>query len=300
MAATYKLSDTLQFVLPWVNFYPLMIGQTSQPFLGMCERVAEILMTPPFAPNWNRNSIHFITTSGTQTYLTAGSWILGTVYNAGTVIIDSNGNGQVVTVAGTSYGTVPTWSTTLFATTTDNTVTWQNLGAMASIAKITDFGYIEKAMVQDVNNGNQWKELGIALNLPRDSSQSCPKYVAAQSDDNLGDISLRLTPVPAGAYPVSVQYQKLHTPFSSAGNLWAPIPDRLFYVYSFGVLALAFLYKGDQRYAWASQQFIAGVLAYYSGLDQTQINQFLKAWDATLSDSTRSQNAQQGVSARGV
>jgi hypothetical protein len=306
MAATFTLTNTLQFVQPWVSFYPLTIGTNNQPFIGMCERVAQILMAPPFKPNWNRNTVNFVTTIGTQTYLNAGSWALGTNYTAGTVIIDPNGNGQVVIVAGASGGSAPSWSQTLFATTTDSTVTWQNVGKLAIIPQITDFAYIEKAAVQDINSvsavsaGNAWKELGIKLNLPRDTTTSCPKFVAAQSDDNIGDIAIRLTPTPGSAYPVSVQYQKLHTPFTALSNLWAPIPDRMFYIYGFGVLALSYLYKGDQRYAWASQQFVAGVLSYYDGLEQTQINQFLQNWDATLADSTRAANASQGVQARGV
>lgn len=300
MAATFTLNSTLQWVQPWVNFYPLTFVSTQQPFLGMCERVAQILLSPPFKPNWNRNSIKFVTTAGVQTYIYASSWVASTVYNVGTTIIDSNGNGQVVTVAGTSGSSAPTWSTGMFTSTTDSSVTWQNVGTLASIPQITDFSYIEKAAVQDINNGSVWKELGISLNLPRDAQTGCPKFVAAQTDDNVGDVGIRLTPTPAAAYPIDVQYQKLHTPFTTLANLWAPIPDRLFYVYSFGVLALAFLYKGDSRYQWASQQFIAGVLSHYSGLDETQRNQFLQAWDATLTDATRMQSAQQGVAARGA
>ena len=306
MAANFTLQNTFQFVAPWVNFYPLTVGDGNQPFMGMCERVAQILLGPPFKPSWNRNSIQFVTTSGTQTYVNAGSWASGTAYTVGTVIIDTNNNGQRVIVAGTSGGSAPSWVTGLFLTTTDNSVTWQNIGPLATIPQITDFAYIEKAAVRDIYSSssisvaNSWKEMEISLNLSRDTAQGCPKYVAAQSDDNIGDIAIRLTPTPGAAYPVDVQYQKLHQPFTALSNPWAPIPDRLFHTYSMGVLALAFLYKGDSRYQWASQQFIAGVVSYYGGLKETEMNQFLQAWDSTIADAVKAQKAQQVVSARGV
>ncbi|MDE1828263.1 MAG: hypothetical protein KGH65_03835 [Candidatus Micrarchaeota archaeon] len=53
------------------------------------------------------------------------AWAASTVYALNTIIVDSNGNQQQVTTAGTSgSGTHPTWATTLNATTTDGTVTW--------------------------------------------------------------------------------------------------------------------------------------------------------------------------------
>lgn len=300
MASNYKLLDTLQFVLPWVNFYPLTLGQTQQPFLGMCESVAEILVAPPLAPNWNRTSTQFLTTAGTQVYAPTAAWQLGTSYATGTVIVDTNGNGQQVIVAGTSGGSPPSWSTSIFASTTDNTVTWQNIGAIASIPQIFDFAYIETATIQDVNNGNKWKTLGVQLNLNREADQSCPKYIAAQIDDNLGNVAFWLTPVPGAVYPVDIQYQKLHQPFQSLGQTWAPIPDRLFYCYGFGVLALAMMYKGDPRFQWASQKFVTSVLSYYGGLDETQKNQFLMNWEMTLSDAVSMQKGQQAVAARSL
>jgi hypothetical protein len=223
----------------------------------------------------------------------------------GTVIIDSNGNGQKVIVAGTSESSAPAWSTGLFTTTLDGGgspptgLLWQNVGVITSILQITDFSFIEKAMVQDVNNGNEWKEIGISLDLPRDTTTGCPKYISVQTDDNLGDIAIRLTPPPAGVYPVSFQYQALQVPFSSVGQTWAPIPDRLFYTYSYGVLALAFASKGDmQKAIWAGGHFVGGLLSYYEGLNETQINQFLRVWSATLGIDIAQIKAQQGTQAR--
>ena len=298
MASNFKLSDTLAYINPYLNFFPVALGSTNQPFIGMCNAVAQFMLAPPFKHNFNRASLDFVTVSGTQTYVKAQSWASG-AFSAGAVIIDSNGNGQKALVAGTTGGSPPAWATGLFLTTADNTVTWQNVGPLGNILAVNNFSFIEKAYVQDINNGNEWKELGISLNLARDTTTGCPKHVSAQSDDNLGDLAIRLMPTPAGAYPVSIQYQQLQVPFTGLSSNWAPLPDRLFYTYSMGVLALAYLYKGDMRFSWASSQFVARMLAYAEGMEESQVNQFLRRWAATLSEGAWAQQAQQGTSARG-
>jgi hypothetical protein len=67
-----------------------------------------------------------------------GVWLASHVYALGTAIIDSNGNIQVVTTAGTSKaGAHPVWQTTIYnPTTADNNVRWRNAGkpATASLA----------------------------------------------------------------------------------------------------------------------------------------------------------------------
>lgn len=74
------------------------------------------------------------------------TWQANTTYappftNGVFVIIDDNFNLQEVTVMGTSGATVPTWATTLGATTIDGSVTWTNVG---NIARVT-VDYPERA-----------------------------------------------------------------------------------------------------------------------------------------------------------
>jgi hypothetical protein len=301
MAASFTIQNTIDFCNPYINYYPLSIGGSNQPALGIANSIAQLITAPPFKWRFNRNSVNFITTSGTQTYMNANNWVATTSYTTGTTIIDSNGNGQKCIVAGTSSVSTPSWSTSLFTYTTDGAVTWQNIGPLGGILQMTDFGFIEKAVIQDVNNGSVWKELSVSLDLSRDSTTSCPKYVSAQSDDNLGDISLRLTPPPGAAYPVSVQYQKQLSPFTSLGQSWSPLPDYLFMTYSFGFLALAFLYKGDSRFEWASQQFTTRLLSYAEGLKESEISAFLQNWQSSSTAfSVWAQKSQQGVAGRGI
>ena len=67
-----------------------------------------------------------------------GTWLASHVYALGAAIIDSNGNIQVVTTAGTSKAAPhPVWQTTIYApTTVDGGVRWRNAGkpATASLA----------------------------------------------------------------------------------------------------------------------------------------------------------------------
>jgi hypothetical protein len=66
---------------------------------------------------------HVIAADGTPTQ---PAWAASTAVTAGQMIVDSNGNVQECTTAGTTYGTVPTsWGSTVGATTSDgSTVVW--------------------------------------------------------------------------------------------------------------------------------------------------------------------------------
>jgi hypothetical protein len=70
-----------------------------------------------------------------------GSWQALTSYSLGAVIIDSNGNLQQVTTAGTSGSTQPVWNTSINGTTIDGTIVWTNLGPQ-SLSPVSTQGYI--------------------------------------------------------------------------------------------------------------------------------------------------------------
>lgn len=58
------------------------------------------------------------------------AWVASTPYALNALIVDSNGNQQKCTTAGTSGGTAPAWNTTLGGTTSDGaTLVWTNEGA---------------------------------------------------------------------------------------------------------------------------------------------------------------------------
>jgi uncharacterized protein len=115
---------------------------------GNTQKVTTASTTGTSTPTWGR-TLNSTTTDGTvvwalialgaaagqscidssgniqqATAITLPNWASAHAYSQGNLILDSNGNTQRCTIAGTSAGSAPTWPTTLGSTSTDNTVTW--------------------------------------------------------------------------------------------------------------------------------------------------------------------------------
>ncbi len=95
--------------------------------------------TPPRRPN----TAGATNTDGSVVWIDQGRlagfglpvWTAGKVYTVPDPrIVDSNGNVEVVTTAGTTGSTAPDWSTTPGDTTIDGSVTWINAGILGSFA----------------------------------------------------------------------------------------------------------------------------------------------------------------------
>lgn len=90
-------------------------------------------------PAWN-TVVDGSTTDNTVRWTNQGplsasyaTWLASHAYALRAEILDSNGNIQAVTAAGTSKaGAHPVWSTTINGQTTDNTVRWRNVGALGT------------------------------------------------------------------------------------------------------------------------------------------------------------------------
>jgi hypothetical protein len=97
--------------------------------------------TAASAPTWPAQ-VGTATTSGSVTFLNQGAttfavfsqWAKNHAYTLRTRILDSNGNLEIASTAGTSGANAPIWKTTAGATTTDGTVTWTNIGVLPSAA----------------------------------------------------------------------------------------------------------------------------------------------------------------------
>lgn len=157
--------------------------------------------------------------------------------------------------------------------TTFNTVQ----GQQDYVKAISNFGWLEKASTND-NSGSAGSvvELQNLLNESEDASQSQPRYIGARLDDDQGNITFRLLPVPDKVYTVSISYQLAAPSFQNLSDTWAPIPDYLSYLYTDGFMARAYDYFDDPRFGYTYQKFLKELMATSEGLDSTQKNIYLE------------------------
>jgi hypothetical protein len=79
-------------------------------------------------------------------------WVATHAMVLGEVILDSNKKVQLVTTAGTTGGTAPTWSPIVGGSTTDATVVWKNLGHFPGITRASSTAYLEDDQVRVSND----------------------------------------------------------------------------------------------------------------------------------------------------
>ena len=126
-----------------------------------------------------------------------------------------------------------------------------------------------------------------------------PAFISTVKDDNNGNITVRLMMAPDQAYTVALIYQKASPKFGSTTDTWGPIPDYLSYVYNLGFLAKAYEYKGDERFAFAHQEFLRLATAANEGLLDSQKNLFLEPRINSAREQGSVQASQQTKSYRG-
>lgn len=159
------------------------------------------------------------------------------------------------------------------------------------------FGWLEKATIND--NAGTVVELQIKLDIAEDTVQGQPQFIAARLDDNAGNITFRLLPVPDKAYTVTLTSQKSAPIFANLTDTWAPIPDYFSYLYLQGFIAKTYEYFADERFPSAMQLFVKQLLAANEGLDESQKNIYLgPRIDSARNENSQLQKAQFGVQAR--
>jgi hypothetical protein len=141
-------------------------------------------------------------------------------------------------------------------------------------------------------------ELKVQNNLALDSIQARPLYVGPHVEDGEGNVTFRVMPAPSAAYPVAIHCQLTAPRITSINQTWAPIPDFMQYIYSWGFLALIWAFSDDARFGTANQKFTAGLLARAEGITEEERNIFLSNWNELTGNQT--QKIQQGNTARGV
>jgi hypothetical protein len=170
-------------------------------------------------------------------------------------------------------------------------------GTQDYTAALSDFGFIEKAWV---NDGTETKEIEVKRTLSKDTSQGRPEYVSVQLDDNAGNITFRFMPCPDQDYTFTPSYQQKATPFTSLANRWNPIPDELAYIFQPGFLAMSMLVPGDSRFPIFNDRFVSHLLGAQDGLDEMQKSIFIGNWTDVMRQVAGSQmKNQQGIGGRG-
>lgn len=166
-------------------------------------------------------------------------------------------------------------------------------------AAIANFGFIEKGFLATSTQVFESKHVvGI---VPFEAIQGRPdEQVAAQIDDNAGNIQFNVGPAPdSSAYTLTLLYQKKPTLFTALANTWAPIPDELSYIYQYGFLGMALAFNKDPRSQIYDARFIAHLLGCQGGLSEMEKNIFLGNWLTTgLELGTANRRAQLGVEGR--
>lgn len=296
--STYTLLNSLEFCKKFVYNRQLSLGDFKEPLLTSANLIKQTIVGPPFVWRWNRVITGFVCRAGVQDYR-LGNWTASTALPLNFYVVDSNGNSQRVTIAGTTGGSLPSWNASTSGTTVDNTVTWTNMGPILNASSTYTFGWIENGSVQDLT-GSKWFEMSPKIDLALDSSPARPVNISAQIDNGDGSITFRLMPVPTAANPVSLTIQQKASLFTSINQTWSPIPDEYSYIYQWGMLFFSFLFADDPRSGFAAQKFAAHLLGAAEGLTDTEKAIFLNQWQAISGSPVEKQiQLNQGNQARG-
>jgi len=165
------------------------------------------------------------------------------------------------------------------------------VGVSDYTASISNFGWIEKAVIFFPENGNDAVELEIENNLAQETQPNLPQKISAQLDDDAGNITFRLSPPPDQTYTLSITAQGSAPTFSALTDTWTPIPDYLNYIYNQGFQFKAYDYMNDPRANEAYQIFMQSLVGASQGLSDAQKNIFLIE---RLNSQRQSQSAAQG------
>lgn len=141
---------------------------------------------------------------------------------------------------------------------------------------ISDFGYLEKATVYNASNTPTTAELEVYKVIAQDTEQSSPRRIAILLDDNNGNITFRLFPCPDDTYTVTLTYQKAPITATTLGvTTWAPIPDKLAFIYEQGMRAQLTLMYNQQAGLAHLEVFFRQLVGACEGLTEAEKDIYL-------------------------
>jgi len=309
MATTITLGNSIGFAQAFMGWKALNIGANNEPAITSGNIIMQTILAPPFSWNWNRGSATINATAGNQDYSTAASsfgfiekasyaippaTITNTALTAGVATYTASNTfqtGDLVTVTGTSNG-AGIYNITNQAVVSATGSQFTVLINSGNVASGSDSG---TAVVGTTTEISQVMNI-----LGSGTEMGSPNMIAPQVDDNAGNITFRVLPIPNRSYTITVIFQKrIPALMTTTSSTWAPIPDHYSYIYQWGFLALMQAYNYDTRWVQSSQKFVSGLLGAAEGLSEEQKNIFQGAWLNTLTEQQyRSQEATQGINAR--
>src|SRR6267154_2469075 len=217
MATTLTLQSAIDFSQAYGGFRGLAIGTGNQPALTAGNILLTTILSPPFSWNYNRGSVSITTIAGTQDYATASATfgfvekasykipsatITNTALTSGVATYTAANKfqaGDLVTVTGSANGAgiynvtnQPIFS----ANATTFTVNINNI----NVATGADTGTAVVGTTTEISENSTILGSGSEL--------GSPSKIAAQIDDNAGNITFRLLPIPDRVYTVEVIFQK--------------------------------------------------------------------------------------------
>ena len=160
-------------------------------------------------------------------------------------------------------------------------------GAITTVAgqsdypiSISTFGWLEKATLVDptpYTNEPPNHELEIFEILGKDGQQNRPQKIALLQDNGTGTITFRLFPVPDKVYTIDLDLQNAPILATSLGaTTWAPIPDKLAFLYERGMLAMAQMMYNQQLGLSNLEVFFRQLVAAAAGLSEMEKAIFLE------------------------
>lgn len=312
MAATKTVTDSINWVKPFLNWANLTIGTNNEPAMTSANQALQTIVGPPFVWPWNRNNTFFLTTIGQQDYSAyipdfgylegASIELCGTITHAAIVAgvatytainnfssLPNGGVGQAVTITGctTSYLN----GNFVIVTVSGTQFTCVNLGTPVSESEVGALAVSGPSPQMELKWGS----------LSEDRALDRPTFISTQESDESGTtFSFRLMPVPESNYRINLIYQQAPVQLANPSNTWG-IPDQLQYIYNYFFAFFMFDYFEDPRAARYRQLAVAALLARQSGLSTTDRNLFLGNWMPLMQEEITGQgSANQGNQSRGI
>ena len=311
--STVTISDTMEWAkkLSFNRFSA--IGNNLEPALTSAQMVMDVILSPPFDYWWNNQEFAFtcntVANSSTITNVSVAAGIATIATNntfaQGNLVIPSGVttatflNGQLLVILTASPTQITAAVSTVTYGSAIDTGTLTNATTQDYTIAAPSISHIEHASVLDITKTpSKWWEIKIQNELALDSIQARPAFVSPHVEDGNGNITFRVMPAPSANFPVSIHAQLAAPRITSINQTWAPLPDFMQYVYSWGFLALIWAFTDDSRFPMASQKFTSSLLARAEGITEEERNIFLNNWSALTGEQVS--KTQQGIQARQV